>query len=246
MDKSINKLAELIAASEYLVFFGGAGVSTESGIPDFRSASGLYRQNREIPPETILSASFFYSEPGLFYQYYRENLLAPDALPNAAHRSLKKLEDSGKLRCIITQNIDGLHQAAGSGKVLELHGSVHRNYCTQCGKAYGLDFILSSGRLPRCCCGGLVRPDVVLYEEGLDAHVVEEAVRQIRASDLMIVGGTSLSVYPAAAYAQMCPGKLAIINRDATPLDGRAAAVIRSPIGQAMSEAMALLGETLT
>lgn len=246
MDRELNLLAGLIEGSSRLVFFGGAGVSTESGIPDFRSASGLYSQKREIPPETILSASFFYSEPALFYQFYREKLLAPKALPNAAHRSLKKLEDCGKLRCIITQNIDGLHQAAGSKKVLELHGSVHRNYCTQCRKAYGLEFILESGPLPLCGCGGLVRPDVVLYEEGLDTAVVNEAVLQIQKSDLMIVGGTSLSVYPAAAYAQMCPGKLAIINRDATPLDSRAAVVIRSPIGQAMSGVMEILGNPLT
>lgn len=246
MDRETSMLAEMIRGSSHLVFFGGAGVSTESGIPDFRSAEGLYMKEQEIPPETILSASFFKRHPEVFYKYYRENLLAPKALPNATHKCLKKLEDIGKLSCVITQNIDGLHQAAGSRKVLELHGSAHRNYCTRCGKKYGLDFILESAALPICGCGGLVRPDVVLYEEGLNPDVVDEAVRQIQSSDLMIVGGTSLSVYPAAAFAQMCPGKLVIINRDSTPLDSRAALLIHSPIGMALGRLMDLPGSPLT
>lgn len=235
----IQKLAGMIDEASYIVFFGGAGVSTESGIPDFRSADGLYHQKRVIPPETILSYSFFIKEPALFYQFYKENLLAPKAQPNAAHVALAQLEKEGKLRCVVTQNIDNLHQLAGSKAVCELHGSTHHNYCMRCGKTYdGIDFILASKAEPKCACGGMIRPDVVLYEEGLDPQVTQTAVNNIQASDLLIIGGTSLSVYPAAYYAQLSRGKLVIINRDPTQLDQSADLVIREPIGKTLAQVM--------
>lgn len=239
MNTDISRLAQLLDEAEYIVFFGGAGVSTESGIPDFRSADGLYHQQREIPPETILSHSFFIRHPALFYQFYKENLIAEHARPNAAHIALAQLEEDGRLRCVVTQNIDGLHQEAGSRKVVELHGSVHRNYCMDCGKAYSLEDVMAAEGPPQCSCGGMVRPDVVLYEEGLDPKVTQEAIKHIQAADLLIIGGTSLSVYPAAYYAQLSRGRLVIINRDPTQMDGAADLVIRNPIGASFKSAMA-------
>lgn len=235
-------LADLIKESRQAAFFGGAGVSTESGIPDFRSAAGLYHQRRTIPPETILSRSFFLSQPEVFYTYYKENLLSPAARPNAAHKALARLEKEGRLSGVVTQNIDGLHQAAGSQRVLELHGTIHSNTCTRCGKKHGLDDILRSSGAPACACGGLVRPDVVLYEEGLDEEVTREAALLISRADLLMVGGTSLSVYPAAGFARLCPGKLVIINRDPTPMDREADLLIRGPIGQVFEQVMDILG----
>lgn len=241
MGSDIKKLAGLIEAAKAVTFFGGAGVSTESGIPDFRSASGLYHQKHMIPPEEVLSHSFFMKHPEQFYAFYQENLLSPDARPNAAHLALAQLEKMGKLLCVVTQNIDGLHQMAGSKKVFELHGSTAHYHCLACGKRFEKETVINEKPLPRCACGGLIRPDVVLYEEGLDGAVVEAAVNHIKASDLLIVGGTSLTVYPAAGFVQYCPGKLVIINRDPTPFDGLAALVIRDSIGQVLEEAVSLL-----
>lgn len=238
MNTDILKFAQLIDRANRIVFFGGAGVSTESGIPDFRSADGLYHQQREIPPETILSHTFFIRQPALFYQFYKEKLIAPKARPNPAHTALAQLEQEGKLRCVITQNIDGLHQMAGSAHVLELHGSVHRNYCMRCRKAHSLDEVMDAAGPPICACGGMVRPDVVLYEEGLDPRVTQAAVKQIQEADLLIIGGTSLSVYPAAYYAQLSRGVMVIINRDPTQLDGQADLVIREPIGDTFKRVM--------
>lgn len=241
MDKDIKQLSEMMRKAKRICFFGGAGVSTESGIPDFRGAKGLFLQKTEIPPETILSHSFFVKEPAHFYAYYAENLLSQNARPNTAHRALARLEEMGKLTCVITQNIDGLHQMAGSKKVLELHGSSQRNTCTRCGKSYDVQALLDRMPLPKCDCGGLMKPDVVLYEEGLDESVMREAERQVRQSDLLIVGGTSLNVYPAAAYAGLCPGELVIINKTPTQYDRYAALVIRSPIGQTLSKALEMM-----
>lgn len=238
---AVEKLANRILRSRHAVFFGGAGVSTESGIPDFRSAEGLYRQKSLIPPETIISYSFFVNEPEAFYAFYREKLLSPGALPNQCHLALARLEELNKLACVITQNIDGLHQAAGSKKVLELHGATARNYCQKCGTQYSANYIINSAGVPRCVCGGVIRPDIVLYEEALDEQVVSEAIKEIRASDLLIVGGTSLTVYPAAAYAAMCAGALVIINRDHTPLDGRADLVIKASLGTTFGAVMPLI-----
>ena len=237
----IKRLAEMMQTARRITFLGGAGVSTESGIPDFRGAKGLYMQKREIPPETILSHSFFMREPEIFYKYYTENLLPKGVLPNAAHKALFELEKMGKLTCVITQNIDGLHQMAGSKKVLELHGTALSNYCLRCKKVYDTDYILSHLPLPQCVCGGLIRPDVVLYEEGLNEQVMREAAREVSSSDMLIVGGTSLNVYPAASYARMCPGALVIINKTPTPYDEYADLVIRDPIGQTLSSALNLL-----
>lgn len=236
-----RRLAEMIKEARAVTFFGGAGVSTESGIPDFRSAKGLFHQKRSIPPETILSHSFFLREPQLFYAFYRENLLAPGAMPNEAHKALAKLEQMGKLRSVVTQNIDGLHQQAGSKVVHELHGSVARNYCMDCAKTYTADYVRTTLPLPLCSCGGLVRPDVVLYEEGLDSKVTQAAVDDIQRSDLLIVGGTSLVVYPAAYYARLCPGELVIINRDSTPMDQHADLLIRDSIGSVLKQAVEIL-----
>ena len=238
---TIQEFANLILHSRHTVFFGGAGVSTESGIPDFRSAEGLYRQKSRISPETIISYSFFVKEPEAFYTFYREKLLSPGALPNQCHLALARLEELDKLACVITQNIDGLHQLAGSKKVLELHGATARNYCQSCGKQYSMDYVLKSAGVPRCACGGLIRPDVVLYEEALDEGVVSEAIKEIRACDLLIVGGTSLTVYPAAAYAAMCEGALVIINRDKTPLEGRADLVFNTSLGATFEAVMPLI-----
>lgn len=228
-----EQLQQWIADSDNIVFFGGAGVSTESGIPDFRSVDGLYNQKYDQPPETILSHTYFETRTEDFYRFYRDKMLCLDAKPNAAHKKLAELEQAGKLKAVVTQNIDGLHQAAGSQTVYELHGSVHRNYCTKCRAFYGVDFIANGQGVPRCpVCGGLVKPDVVLYEEGLDQDTIEGAVLAISRADVLIVGGTSLVVYPAAGLINYYRGnKLALINRDPTPYDGQADLVIHDSIG---------------
>lgn len=200
-------LKQWLSESENIVFFGGAGVSTESKIPDFRSTDGLYNQQYAYPPETILSHTFYMRRPEEFYRFYRNKMLFPDAEPNRAHKALAKLEQEGRLRAVITQNIDGLHQKAGSQEVLELHGSVLRNYCTKCGKFYGLEAVLESEGVPRCTCGGVIKPDVVLYEEGLDQHTLQKAVYYISNADVLIIGGTSLTVYPAAGLIDYYGGK---------------------------------------
>ena len=232
----VPELEKLIARSNNIVFFGGAGVSTESGIPDFRSVDGLYHQKFAYPPEVMLSHSFYVTHTEEFFRFYREKLIVHGAKPNAAHIRLAQLEQQGKLKAIVTQNIDGLHQAAGSKRVYELHGSTLRNYCTRCGKFYGVDFIEQAEGVPRCTeCGGIVKPDVVLYEEGLDQDTLEGAVRAIARADLLIVGGTSLVVYPAAGLLQYFTGdNLVVINKQPTPADRRAALVLNMPIGKAL------------
>ena len=236
-NSEIETLKTWIEASDNIVFFGGAGVSTESGIPDFRSTDGLYHQKFEYPPETILSHTFFYQHTEYFYRFYREKMLPLEAEPNAAHRALAALERAGKLRAIVTQNIDGLHQKAGSKNVYELHGSIWRNYCTKCGKSYSAEFIQDSGGVPHCACGGLIKPDVVLYEEGLDEKTIKGAVRAIAETDVLIVGGTSLTVYPAAGLIRYYGGnRLVLINRDETPYDGYANLIFREPIGQVLGQ----------
>ena len=236
-----KQLKSWIEESGNIVFFGGAGVSTESGIPDFRSQDGLYHQQYDYPPEEILSHSFYMKNPEEFYRFYRNKMLAPGAKPNKAHLALAKLEREGRLNAVITQNIDGLHQAAGSREVLELHGSVHRNHCLRCGKFYGLEAIENSSGIPRCSCGGMIKPDVVLYEEGLDMDVLNRAVNYISRADVLIVGGTSLTVYPAARLIDYYRGhKLVLINRDATALDSRADLVISGKIGEVLGEACGL------
>ena len=236
MTEAVKKLKEWTCQSENIVFFGGAGVSTESGIPDFRSTDGLYNQEYDYPPETILSHSFYESNPEEFFRFYRNKMLYLDAQPNAAHKKLAEWEAQGKLKAVITQNIDGLHQQAGSRIVYELHGSVHRNYCTRCRTFCGVDSIQTGEDLPLCpVCGGLVKPDVVLYEEGLDQDTVEGAVRAIAKADVLIVGGTSLVVYPAAGLVNYYRGnKLVLINRDPTPYDGQADLVIHDSIGKVL------------
>ena len=237
MHSEIETLKTWITESDNIVFFGGAGVSTESGIPDFRSTDGLYHQKFEYPPETILSHTFFYQNPEYFFRFYREKMLPLEAEPNAAHRALAALERAGKLRAIVTQNIDGLHQKAGSKNVYELHGSIWRNYCTKCGKAYSAEFIRDSGGVPHCACGGLIKPDVVLYEEGLDQRTLRGAIEAIGAADVLIVGGTSLTVYPAAGLIRYYGGnRLVLINRDETPYDGYANLIFREPIGQVLGQ----------
>lgn len=227
-----------ITESSNIVFFGGAGVSTESGIPDFRSVDGLYHQKFDYPPETILSHHFFYAHTDYFYRFYREKLLAPDVEPNAAHKTLARWEREGKLRAVVTQNIDGLHQKAGSRNVLELHGSVHRNYCRRCGKLFDAQYLLRSSGVPRCDqCGGAVKPDVVLYEEALDQAVLQKAAGALRQADLLIVGGTSLTVYPAAGLLRYFQGsRLAVVNQTALPLDQEADLLIQGQIGQVFSQ----------
>lgn len=228
-------LQSIIDNSRYIVFFGGAGVSTESGIPDFRSTDGLYHQQYDYPPETILSHTFFMQQTEEFYRFYRNKMLFTDKLPNAAHLALTKMEQSGKLKAIVTQNIDGLHQAAGSKKVFELHGSVHRNYCMDCGKFYGMDYVLNSNGVPRCECGGIVKPDVVLYEEPLNDDVVSGALYHIENADTLIVAGTSLSVYPAAGFLRYFRGEnIVLINRDATPLDDKADYISHENVGKVL------------
>ena len=231
-------LKQWLSESENIVFFGGAGVSTESKIPDFRSTDGLYNQQYAYPPETILSHTFYMGRPEEFYRFYRNKMLFPDAEPNRAHKALAKLEQEGRLRAVITQNIDGLHQKAGSREVLELHGSVLRNYCTKCGKFYGLEAVLESDGVPRCTCGGVIKPDVVLYEEGLDQHTLQKAVYYISNADVLIIGGTSLTVYPAAGLIDYYGGKkLVLINKSVTPMDSRADLVISGPIGEILGDA---------
>ena len=230
-----EQLKKWIEDSENIVFFGGAGVSTESNIPDFRSVDGLYHQEYAYPPETILSHSFFTRNTGEFYRFYKKKMLFPDAQPNKAHLALAKLEQEGKLKAVITQNIDGLHQKAGSREVLELHGSVLRNYCTRCAKFYGEEFVRNSEDIPRCTCGGVVKPDVVLYEEALNQEVLRKAISYIAAAEVLIVGGTSLTVYPAAGLVDYYRGdKLVLINKSATSLDGRANLVISDAIGETL------------
>ena len=237
MTESIKTLRELVNASSSIVFFGGAGVSTESGIPDFRSTGRLYHQEWSYPPEVILSHSFYKSNPEEFFRFYRAKLLAPDAKPNAAHKKLAQWEKEGRLKAVVTQNIDGLHQAAGSRNVLELHGSVHRNFCERCGKFYGLDHILHTEGVPRCDCGGIIKPDVVLYEEGLNEDTLHAAVRTISEADLMMIGGTSLNVWPAAGLINYYRGnRLVLINKSAVGRDLDAALVITEPIGEVLSQ----------
>ena len=237
MKEAVAKLKELVDGSDNIVFFGGAGVSTESGIPDFRSTDGLYHQQWKYPPETILSHTFYECKPEEFFRFYRAKLLAPDARPNAAHYKLAEWERAGKLKGVITQNIDGLHQAAGSKNVLELHGSVLRNYCEKCGKFYDMDFMLHSQGVPRCTCGGRVKPDVVLYEEGLDQDIMERSVRLIAEADMLIIGGTSLNVWPAAGLINYYRGhKLVLINKSAVARDLAAGLVITDPIGETLSQ----------
>ncbi len=234
---SIEALQAMIDESSRIVFFGGAGVSTESGLKDFRSEDGLYREKFKYPPETMLSHSFFVTHPEEFFAFYRDKLLCPAVKPNPAHEKLAELERAGKLSAVVTQNIDGLHQMAGSENVIELHGSVHRNYCAKCHKKYGLDFILGTTGVPRCECGGVIRPDVVLYEEPLDAEVIDAAVRAISEADMLIVGGTSLEVYPAAGLIDYFEGgKLVLINKQSTAYDRRADLRISAPIGQTLSQ----------
>jgi len=237
MQENIAKLKQWIADSDNIVFFGGAGVSTESGIPDFRSVDGLYRQKYKYAPETILSHTFFEENPEEFYRFYRDKLVVRGAKPNRTHLRLAELEREGKLKAIVTQNIDGLHQAAGSKEVLELHGSTHRCYCARCGKRYPEEIVNDCESVPRCSCGGIIRPDVVLYEEGLDQNLLEKSVRAISAADMLIIGGTSLVVYPAAGLINYYQGrKLVLINRGTTPRDGEADLIIRDAIGETFSQ----------
>ena len=231
------ELQSIIDQSRRIVFFGGAGVSTESGIPDFRSADGLYNQKYDVPPETMLSRTFFDRHTEKFFEFYRDKMLCLDAKPNAAHYKLAELEQSGRLTAVVTQNIDGLHQAAGSKNVLELHGSVHRNYCMKCHKPYTAEYILKSTGIPHCSCGGIIKPDVVLYEEQLNSDTGNKAGTAISRCDTLIIAGTSLTVYPAAGMVQYFRGKkLILINRDSTPMDSRADLVIHSPVGEVLKD----------
>lgn len=237
MSKEIETLQKMIDESSKIVFFGGAGVSTESGIPDFRSVDGLYNQKYDYPPETILSHTFYRKRPDEFFKFYRDKMLCLDAQPNTAHKILAKLEAQGKLTAVVTQNIDGLHQAAGSKKVLELHGSVLRNYCEKCGKFHAVEEIVNSTGIPTCECGGRIKPDVVLYEEGLDQNTLQEAVRVISEADMLIIGGTSLAVYPAAGLIDYYQGnRLVLINKTPTQRDTMANLVITGSIGEVFSQ----------
>jgi NAD-dependent deacetylase len=237
MDETIKTLQQWIDESNTIVFFGGAGVSTESGIPDFRSVDGLYNQKYAWPPEQILSRTFFDAQPEEFYRFYRDKMLCLDAQPNAAHKKLAELEAAGRLRSVVTQNIDGLHQLAGSKRVWELHGSVHRNYCMKCRKPFAVTDIKEGTGVPRCACGGTIKPDVVLYEEGLDSASIEGAVADIQAADLLIIGGTSLAVYPAAGLINYYQGsRLVLINKSPTPYDDRASLAINLPIGEVLGQ----------
>ena len=236
MDDKIQQFADIVNNSQRIVFFGGAGVSTESGIPDFRSVDGLYNQKWDYPPETILSHTFFMKKTEEFYRFYREKMICEGVKPNNAHLKLAELEQKGKLTAIVTQNIDGLHQAAGSKQVYELHGSVLRNYCMRCGKFHGIEAITGSDGVPHCECGGIIKPDVVLYEEGLDDKVVSGAVEAIAKADTLIIGGTSLNVYPAAGLIRYFSGKhLVIINMSPTQMDGNADLLIADKIGKVFS-----------
>ena len=237
MSKEVEKLQELVDTHDNIVFFGGAGVSTESGIPDFRSQDGLYNQQYDYPPETILSHTFFMKKPEEFYRFYHNKMLCPDARPNAAHLKLAEMEAAGKLKAVITQNIDNLHQMAGSKNVFELHGSVYRNYCMRCGKFYDFQHILHSEGVPRCECGGIIKPDVVLYEEGLDHETINGAVEAISKAQVLIIGGPSLAVYPAAGLIDYFRGdSLVVINMAPTPRDRSADLLIKEPIGKVMSQ----------
>ena len=235
---SIQELNEIISRYDNIVFFGGAGVSTESGIPDFRSVDGLYKEQYDYPPETIVSHSFYRAHPQEFYRFYKNKMLYPNALPNAAHRKLAELEARGKVQAVITQNIDGLHQAAGSKNVLELHGSALRNYCENCKTFYGMDTILNSEAVPLCCkCNGPIKPDVVLYEEGLDDNILHSAIHYIHHAQVLIIGGTSLAVYPAAGLIDYFAGdKIVVINKTATPRDSFADLLIQAPIGEVFEQ----------
>ena len=234
----LETLQQYIDEAKAIVFFGGAGVSTESGVPDFRSVDGLYHQKWDYPPETILSHTFFVGQTGEFYRFYKEKMLCLTVQPNAAHKKLAELEAAGKLTAVITQNIDGLHQAAGSKNVLELHGSVHRNYCRRCRKFFDAQYMKNAIDIPLCdACGGVIKPDVVLYEESLDGDTIEAAVSALRQADLLIIGGTSLAVYPAAGLIQYFGGRrIVLLNRDETPYDHRATLCIREPIGQVLGQ----------
>ena len=238
MQQELETLKKWIDNSDNLVFFGGAGVSTESGIPDFRSVDGLYNQQYDYPPETILSHTFFRRNAEEFYRFYRAKMLALDAKPNAAHKKLAQWEQEGKLKAVVTQNIDGLHQAAGCKMVYELHGSVHRNYCQKCGAFYDARYMLESKGIPKCeKCGGIIKPDVVLYEEGLDDATMRGAIRAISQADVLIIGGTSLTVYPAAGLIDYYNGnKLVLINKSVTPMDSRADLLVQGPIGEIFSQ----------
>ena len=235
-EKEIEQLQAMIDESNRIVFFGGAGVSTESNIPDFRSATGIYHQKYKYSPEQIVSHTFFMRNTEGFYEFYKEKMMFLDAKPNAAHKKLAELEQAGKLKAIITQNIDGLHQAAGSKNVFELHGSVHRNYCQKCGKFFDVNYVVNAKGVPYCDeCGGIIKPDVVLYEEGLDSQTINGAVRAISKADMLIIGGTSLVVYPAAGMIDYFKGKyLAVLNRDATSRDKQADLCITDPIGEVL------------
>lgn len=233
--RKIEQLQNIIDDSRNIVFFGGAGVSTESNIPDFRSADGLYHQKYKYSPEQVVSHSFFMQYPEVFYEFYKDKMMLLDAQPNAAHIALAKLEEVGKLKAVITQNIDGLHQAAGSRTVYELHGSIHRNYCMECGKFYDAKYVKASDGIPHCTCGGMIKPDVVLYEEGLDGTTIQGAVQAISRADTLIIGGTSLVVYPAAGFIDYFHGKhLVVINKSETARSVAAELSISAPIGQIM------------
>ncbi len=240
--EGVSQLKEWIKASNNIVFFGGAGVSTESDIPDFRGVDGLYQEQYKYPPETIISHSFYRKNPEEFYRFYCNKMIFPQAKPNKAHLALKKLEDMGKLKAVITQNIDGLHQAAGSVQVLELHGSVKRNYCTKCMKFYNLEEMLASmdeNKVPRCDCKGLIKPDVVLYEESLNESVMSKAVSYLANADMLIIGGTSLTVYPAAGLIDYYRGnRMVLINKTVTPMDHKADLVISGSIGQVLHDSV--------
>jgi NAD-dependent deacetylase len=241
MEQNVKELALLIQQAKSIVFFGGAGVSTESGIPDFRSSDGLYQSKWKDPPETVLSRRYFNQKPALFFEFYREKILFPSAMPNNAHLALAAMERAGKLQAVITQNIDGLHQKAGSLKVIELHGTTLSNHCMSCGNSYPLEYIINSHDVPSCSCGGIVKPDVVLYEEALDNTVIEEALAYISSCDLLLIGGTSLTVYPAAGFIRYAQGKIAVINRTPTPLDQTADLFIQGSVGETLDKAMSLL-----
>ncbi len=234
---SVDELQKVIDGSKKIVFFGGAGVSTESGIPDFRSVDGLYNQKYDYPPEQILSHTFFKQNTEEFYRFYRDKMLCLDKKPNKAHYKAAQLEQAGRLIAVVTQNIDGLHQAAGSKRVYELHGSVHRNHCLKCGKFYTAEYIKNSSGVPKCGCGGIIKPDVVLYEEGLDEKTVTGALNAIADADTLIVAGTSLTVYPAAGFLRYFTGKhLVLINRDATPYDEKADLLFRENVGELLDK----------
>ena len=237
MEEKVKQLKDIIDNSDNIVFFGGAGVSTESGVPDFRSVDGLYNQQYDYPPETILSHTFYRKNTKEFYRFYRNKMLFPDAQPNNAHKALARLEEMGKLKAVVTQNIDGLHQAAGSKAVYELHGSVHRNYCERCHKFFSLEDIMKTTGVPKCECGGTIKPDVVLYEEGLDQMTIQKSIHAIANADVLIIGGTSLAVYPAAGLIDYYRGnKLILINKSSTPRDARADLIINDAIGQVLSQ----------